>query len=1025
MGYKEGMNGVLMYKFFLVLLLVILSSTSTFASTCYSVQIGSFFTKDQAVKFLKKAKKETGYKFFIVKTQNGWWTVRTEKVRSKKEAEEFRKKLCNEYRYCAVVVKTYCDKKSSCKTCKSRCRPFIAKPVDYCPLICKPSKEELKIARIAWKYIENNYNKSTGWANAVDRYPASTAWDLSSYILGLFSAYKLGIISWEEFDRKFSKFLATFQKIKLYNDQMPNKAYSALNGHMTDYTNNPTDVGIGWSALDIGRLLTAFKIIKTCLPVYSYDIDRTVLRWNFCNVLDREGNMYGAINKDGKTLYLQEGRTGYEEYAAKGFELWGFKATEAKKYNHIKLIDVYGEKIPVDTRKGANTYVVSESYILQALELGWDPLTEKYGKAVYNAQKKRYLITGIPTAVSEDNVDQPPWFVYNTVYVNGEKWKCIAETGEDEDSLKSISTKAVIGWLSIMNDGYSKLLYSIIKDAYDPNRGWFSGKYEKKPGYNTAITMNTNGIILESILYKSMGPLVRKIASRETYWDKYISSVDSFKCLPKKRKRYYSVFLFNTQKRNKAFQVFNKYKKVLKNCRVERYVNDYQVLCGLYARKKDLLKELKNFKEKFKIVHVPYEDERVILSDVHDVVLRPLGKQEITKKDIEIARTAWRYFEKNYNPKTGMVNGGNHYPQATVEDIALTIFATISADKLGLIDKSTFKSRINSLLSTLLKMKLYNNKLPNIVYNTQNGNMVDFANRYSEKGIGWNIYHIARLLKALYVLGNLYPEYRDEINTIVSRFDLGKAVKNDNVYDLFFDGKKEYLKKIDALGYQHYISLSLRDFDINFKDKVEKEKVVYDAIFNYEIPHSSSNPMVTSDPFILTLIEQPYNYQFEHYARNILFAQEQRYKESKIPTCMGEVKLDRSPWFLYETIYRKGGQIFTSVDPSGKAYPELEVLPSALAILWNSLFKTEYTEMLVKEIENLKTDSGFLAGKYTRDNKVDSSLNLKTNGLILEAILYKKLGNFSKFGTHFFKKKPIEKIHKRKSVPKKSAVKKK
>jgi hypothetical protein len=44
-------------------------------------------------------------------------------------------------------------------------------------------------------------------------------------------------------------------------------------------------------------------------------------------------------------------------------------------------------------------------------------------------------------------------------------------------------------------------------NAYDEEKGWYSGIYESGIGYNKAITANTNGIILETLLYKALGPL--------------------------------------------------------------------------------------------------------------------------------------------------------------------------------------------------------------------------------------------------------------------------------------------------------------------------------------------------------------------------------------------------------------------------------------------------------------------------------------------------------------------------------------
>jgi hypothetical protein len=64
--------------------------------------------------------------------------------------------------------------------------------------------------------------------------------------------------------------------------------------------------------------------------------------------------------------------------------------------------------------------VVSEPYVLDGIEFGWDDTSRDFAYRVYQAQYNRYVRTGIPTAVSEDNLDQAPYFVYNSILFEGE-----------------------------------------------------------------------------------------------------------------------------------------------------------------------------------------------------------------------------------------------------------------------------------------------------------------------------------------------------------------------------------------------------------------------------------------------------------------------------------------------------------------------------------------------------------------------------------------------------------------------------
>ena len=125
-------------------------------------------------------------------------------------------------------------------------------------LIIKPSKnyplrkvnnsltvKDMEYAAIAWKYFENNYQENTGLFNSVDKYPATTLWDISSSLHSLMSAYDIGLIEKEEFKTKMTKALQSLSIISLYKSKLPNMVYSTLTLDMVDYSNHTTLDGIG------------------------------------------------------------------------------------------------------------------------------------------------------------------------------------------------------------------------------------------------------------------------------------------------------------------------------------------------------------------------------------------------------------------------------------------------------------------------------------------------------------------------------------------------------------------------------------------------------------------------------------------------------------------------------------------------------------------------------------------------------------------------------------------------------------
>lgn len=381
---------------------------------------------------------------------------------------------------------------------------------EFAPL----TEQELEWAKIAWRYFENNTHEATGLVNSVDGYPAATLWDTASYLLGLIAAERLEIVEKDEFNRRMKLVLASLSKLELHDDQLPNKSYNAATLAMVDYTNNVTERGIGWSALDIGRLFVPFNILVWQYPEFTLDVNNVIKSWDM-EAMVVNGVLYGAeVTEEGLTNFVQEGRIGYEEYAAKSVGLLGMDVSEALLYNDfLQYESISGVEIPTDNRLPeifkAHNYVVSEPYILDAIEYGGDQVSKEFAYRVYQAQENRYTNQGIITAVSEDNIDQAPYFVYNTVFSNGKAWNAITDTGEDASEFRTVSTKAALGWYLLYETPYTEKLKQYIENNFDPEKGWYSGIYEKDGSINTAITANSNAIILEALQYKVNGPLLR------------------------------------------------------------------------------------------------------------------------------------------------------------------------------------------------------------------------------------------------------------------------------------------------------------------------------------------------------------------------------------------------------------------------------------------------------------------------------------------------------------------------------------
>ena len=371
------------------------------------------------------------------------------------------------------------------------------------------SESDMQVARIAWKYFENNYNSETGFVNSVHGYPSTTMWDTGSAIAAYIAAVDFGFITQKEFDDAMMKLMNSLQTMQMFNGVAPNKVYNTHTLDMVDYGNNVVEGGIGISILDLARLVSWMDTLQCMHPQYSHSASSALSRWDYTDLIKNE-ELYGMardpLNKSIKVL--QEGRLGYEQYAGKIFDRAGFSVETAKSYEnqHRADTEIYGINIAYDNRDPriyhANNYVVTESYAMDAMELGVDDINRELLKNIFDVQKKRWQETGIVTAISEDNIDREPWFLYNTIFTSGLPFNTITETGVQHNDLKTVSTKAALSMAVLFpEDEYSQVLLSTIGSAYEDDLGWYSGVYEKG-GYNDVATANTNGVILSVLLYK-------------------------------------------------------------------------------------------------------------------------------------------------------------------------------------------------------------------------------------------------------------------------------------------------------------------------------------------------------------------------------------------------------------------------------------------------------------------------------------------------------------------------------------------
>src|SRR3954463_12628571 len=175
-------------------------------------------------------------------------------------------------------------------------------------------------ARLAWKFVENNTQASTGLSKAHDTYQNVTVWDIASQIAATYSAHELGFIGDADYDGRIRKILTTLTTVPLFDGAGFNKFYDSETGQMVGRDDAPSARGYGWSDTDIGRLLILLRVLAVKQPQYAGQAEAIVNRLDMARLIS--GGTLRGMELDpstGAKVGFAETGLGYEQYAAAGF----------------------------------------------------------------------------------------------------------------------------------------------------------------------------------------------------------------------------------------------------------------------------------------------------------------------------------------------------------------------------------------------------------------------------------------------------------------------------------------------------------------------------------------------------------------------------------------------------------------------------------------------------------------------------------------------------------------------------------
>ncbi|MBA5760804.1 DUF3131 domain-containing protein [Vibrio sp. 404] len=361
------------------------------------------------------------------------------------------------------------------------------------------TRNERLLAKKAQYYFERN-RRQTGLWDSVQGYPHTTMWDIASGIAATLALEALELKEPEQAHRELKQTLNTLQAMPLYKDWLPNREYSTKTAQPSGRLSKADTNGNGWSALDIGRLLIWLKIMTQQHPEFEKEITHLLDTWQLKRAING-GTLYGANFYKGQEYYRQEGRHGYLQYAATGFELFNYSLPLPKLNQYLKSVEVSGTELLVDTRNVP--FLTSDPYVLASLETGqegdWNQINTIYALHKFRSKEKGKLFS-----YAEDAMNKNPWFAYNNLYYYGKPWTSVSPSGKVIENPQIFSHKIAFGFSVLFNDEFSQELATTVLNNSLHTRSIPTGQYENG-GANTAFNINTNSLVLVALWYKSNG----------------------------------------------------------------------------------------------------------------------------------------------------------------------------------------------------------------------------------------------------------------------------------------------------------------------------------------------------------------------------------------------------------------------------------------------------------------------------------------------------------------------------------------
>lgn len=376
----------------------------------------------------------------------------------------------------------------------------------------------------------------------------------------------------------------------------------------------------------------------------------------------------------------------------------------------------------------------------------------------------------------------------------------------------------------------------------------------------------------------------------------------------------------------------------------------------------------------------------------------------LSPQERQWAAIAWRYFQNNTQPDTGLVNGLDNYPLISTAQIGDTLVALVAARHLGLLEAAAFDRQLAALLGTLSRLPLNAAGLPNRYYDGQRLIMVNGARQPADDG--WSASDIARLMLGLRLVTLDAPAYREFIERIIMGWNFCPMLTPQGaLQDGEWRQNRWQTRPIANLAQSQYAAaaMGLWGFDAplsaapSYKHAIIGPNAI--AMADRDPRLGGGNLSVDSTPYLLAGLEfnwtPPGNaaltlQDLKPRAQALYQAQAWRWQRDGILTARSSYALNHAPWRVDNAVFANGYP-WNVLTEDGQYRPELALIATrALFGLW-VLWDSPYTDALM-QLGRWPRDAqrGWYEGRFERNAAYNPALTLSTNAMVLESLWYKQ-----------------------------------